>query len=479
MQRKILFAASECTPYIKSGGLADVVGSLPVEIKKRGYDVSVIIPLYQKIIEKYSNELKHEITIRLNIAKYDTDVRIFSQEREGVKYFFVENREYFERDELYGCIDDGERFSFFQHAIYRFIIESENYPDIIHSHDWHTGMMAALGNIYYKNEPRINNIKHVFTIHNLAYQGNFAPDMLESCLGISMAYYYDGTLEFGGALSFMKSAIILSDKVNTVSNTYANEILSEHYGERMHELLRYREHDLWGIVNGIDTDEYNPKIDKNIAKKFSVKSIYNKFKNKLALQEELGLEVRKDVCLIGMVSRLTWQKGVSLILDKMSAIMDMDIQLVILGTGDAGYERDLRNCENAYRGKMVYYGGYSERMARNIYSACDLFLMPSVFEPCGISQQISMRYATLPIVRETGGLKDTVDPYNKYEKTGDGFSFREINSDDFFAVLNIAVDLFYNEPKVFRMLQVNAMNRDVSWKKSAELYEQMYEMVLE
>ncbi len=479
MRKKVLFVASECTPYIKSGGLADVVGSLPVEIEKKGFKASVILPLYLKIIEKYSDVLKYEITIHLDIAKFNCDVRIFSHESEGVKYYFVENREYFERESLYGFIDDGERFSFFQHVVYKFIIESGNYPDIIHSHDWHTGMMAAIGKIFYNFDKKIYGIKHIFTIHNLAYQGNFAPDMLESCLGISNSFYYDGTLEFKGALSFLKSAVQLSDKINTVSNTYASEILSEEYGEGMHNLLGYRKHDLWGIVNGIDVEDYNPKTDQNIAKKFSVKSIYNKYKNKLAIQDELGLEVRKDVCLIGMVSRLTWQKGVNLILEKMTDIMNMDVQLVILGTGEEEYENNLRNCENSYKRRMVYYGGYSEKIARDIYSSCDIFLMPSLFEPCGISQQIAMRYASLPIVRETGGLKDTVIAYNKFDGSGDGFTFRGFNSNDFFEVLKIAVNLFYDEPKSFRSLQVNAMNKDLSWSKSADLYIKMYQMALD
>ncbi len=474
MGKKILFVASECTPYIKSGGLADIVGSLPFQIQKQGYEVSVILPLYQKIINSYWPELKHEITLHMNVAKFNTEVRIFSHDKDGIKHYFVENRAYFERDELYGYPDDGERFSFFQHAVYRFIIETNNYPDIIHSHDWHTGMMAAIGKLFYT----LDNIKHIFTIHNLAYQGNFSPDMLGSCLGLSYSYFHDGTLEFNGALSFMKSAIVLSDKINTVSNTYANEILSPEFGEGMQNILHYRKHDLWGIMNGIDVDEFNPKTDNTIAKKFSVKSLYNKWKNKIAIQESLGLEVKKDVCLIGMVSRLTWQKGIRFVLEKMPSIMELDIQLVVLGTGDAEYEKNLQNCADYYKGKMAYCSEYSEKLAKDIYSASDLFLMPSVFEPCGISQQVAMRYASLPIVRETGGLKDTVEAYNQFEKTGNGFTFAGLNSNDFFEVITLAVDLFYHEPKTFRLLQMNAMNKDFSWEKSAALYSEMYKMVL-
>lgn len=476
MLKKILFVASEGLPYIKTGGLADVVGSLPQAIMKNGYEVSVIMPLYLSVIHKYMGEMQHETTVHLKEAMYDCDVRIFSHETNGVKFFFVEHHGYFEREGLYGYFDDGERFSFFQHAVLQYIIQSGNYPDLIHSHDWHAGMIAALARIYYAENERIRTIRQIFTIHNLAYQGNFSADMLESCLGIPMSYYYDGSLRFHDGISFMKAAIVYSDKISTVSNTYAYEILGETYGQNMQDLLKSREHDLWGIVNGIDVDDYSPSTDEKIAKKFSDKSLYNKYKNKVDLQHKLGLEERKDVCLIGMVSRLTWQKGVNLILEKMRDIMAMDVQLIVLGTGESAYENDLRRCEDAYSGRMVYYGGYSDEIARSIYSGCDLLLMPSMFEPCGISQQIAMRYATLPIVRETGGLKDTVMPYNRYEKTGNGFSFGGFNSWEFFSVLQLAVYTYYNSPKDFKMLRTNAMNTDVSWDKSARLYIEMYEM---
>lgn len=476
MVKKVLFVASEGLPYIKTGGLADVIGSLPIALSNQGLEVSVVMPLYPAIIRGYMADFKYERTVHLEFEQFNTDCRIFSDTREGVKYYFIENQKYFERDGLYGYYDDGERFSFFQHAVYKMILDSKNYPDLIHSHDWHAGMMAAIARIYYASHKKISKIKQVFTIHNIAFQGNFSHEMLESCLGISSEYYYNGTLRFHNGISFMKAALIYSDKINTVSNTYSYEILDDNYGHNMQEILKVRQDDLWGIVNGINTDEYNPRIDTQIAKKFSEKSLYNKYKNKLYLQERLGLNQDKNVCLLGVVSRLTWQKGISLILEKLPEIMKHEVQFVVLGTGEPEYEKALKEAEKTYKGRMAFYLGYSESGARAIYAGSDLFLMPSLYEPCGISQLIAMRYGTLPIVRETGGLKDTVRPYNEFEKTGNGFSFSGYNSWEFYSVLELALATYYDRPKDFKLLQIEAMQSDVSWEHSAELYVKMYNM---
>ncbi len=470
--------AAEGLPYIKSGGLADVVGSLPQELVKKGYDVRVVMPLYTKIIEKYFNELELVSNFNLNEAQLNHPVRIFEHKQDQVTFYFVENQGYFERDGLYGYGDDGERFAFFQHAVYHMMINTQYYPDIVHSHDWHAGMMAVLGKCKYSiNNPNIGRMKHFFTIHNLLFQGNFPASLLYDYFGLSMDLYHDGALRFHDGISFMKAAIVFSDKINTVSNTYAHEILGEAFGENMQDVLRLREHDLWGIVNGIDVESQNPKTDPHIRQNYTVNTLSRKTKNKLDLQEQLGLRQSKDVCLVGMVSRLSYQKGVQLILHKLKDIMGLDIQLVILGTGDQSYEHDLRQSEHMYKRRMVYYGGYSDEVARKIYAGADIFLMPSLFEPCGISQLISMRYGTLPLVRETGGLKDTVTPYNQFDKTGTGFTFRHFNEEDFYYVLRNAVDLYYDNKEDFKMLQKNAMKTDVSWEKSADLYIQMYNSV--
>lgn len=476
MIKKVLFVASEGLPYIKTGGLADVVGSLPAALSNKGLELSVVMPLYPAIIREYMHDFKFERSVKIDVAMFHTEFRVFSDVRDKVKYYFIENQKYFEREGLYGYYDDGERFSFFQHAVYQMLIDSEDYPDLIHSHDWHAGMMAALAKIYYADNKKIAKIKHVFTVHNIAFQGNFSHEMLESCLGISNDYFYDGSLRFNGGISFLKSALVFSDKINTVSNTYSYEILDDNYGHNMQQILRYRQNDLWGIVNGINVDDYNPRVDNFIAKRFSEKSLYNKYKNKIYLQEKLGLDVDKDVCLLGVISRLTWQKGINLILEKLDEIMQKRVQLVVLGTGEPDYERALKEAEKKYKGRMAFYCGYSEMAARAIYAGADLFLMPSLFEPCGISQLIAMRYGTLPIVRETGGLKDTVRPYNEFDKTGNGFSFSGYNSWEFYSVVELAISTYYDRTKDFRLLQKEAMNSDVSWEHSAQLYVKMYNM---
>ncbi len=474
-RKKILFVAAEGLPYIKSGGLADVIGSLPQALADEGFEVSVVLPLYSKIIAKFFDQLDLVGTYVVKAAKFDTTTRLFSQKHKDVTFYFIEHAGYFERDGLYGYGDDGERFAFFQHAVYQIMMQRKDYPDVLHNHDWHTGMMAALARIRYANNKDIVKIRQIYTIHNLAFQGNFEADLLYSALELPMSLYHDGTLRFYNGISFMKAGILFSDKISTVSNTYAQEILGQAFGENMDAVLRDRQHDLWGIVNGIDIESNDPKTDPVIFENYDVNSLEKKVKNKTGLQQQLGLRVSEDVCLVGLVSRLTWQKGINLILNKLKDIMGLDIQLVILGTGEQQYEYDLRNSEGMYRRRMVYYGGYSDEVARKIYAGADLFLMPSMFEPCGISQLISMRYGTLPIVRETGGLKDTVEPYNQFEQKGTGFSFYNFDPEDFYHVLRMAVDLYYLNQKDFKMLQTNAMNVDVSWKKSAKLYIQMYQ----
>lgn len=472
--KKVLFAAAEGLPYIKSGGLADVIGSLPAALHKEGVEVSVILPLYPKIIREHFDELVLEGAFKLKLGIFNSNVRIFSQVYKDVKYYFIENAKYFERENMYGYDDDGERFSFFCHAIYQMCLALEYYPDVIHSHDWHTGMLPVLGKMYYGNYKYISDAKHIYTIHNIAYQGNFAAPMLESCLDLPHYLYDNGALRFNDGISFMKAGIVYADKVTTVSETYAKEILTPKYGEHLDGVLRLREYDLSGIVNGIDMEDYNPATDQAIIQNYDQTKIKEKIRNKTNLQEQLGLRVAPDVCLIGMVGRLTWQKGINLVIEKMSDIMGLDIQLVILGTGESHYEYDLRQSEEAYKRRMIYYGGYSEGIARKIYAGADYFLMPSQFEPCGISQLIAMRYGTVPIVRETGGLKETVEAYNEFEGTGTGFSFKYFDAQDMYHVIRMAVNVYYLIPDHYQMLQRNGMALDNSWDLSAKKYAALY-----
>lgn len=475
MGRSILFAASEGLPFIKTGGLADVIGSLPQVLKKRGHDVRVVLPLYKKIIEKHYDKLERLGTIQVHAGWIDQPATFYQADVDGVIYYFIEHQYYFERDGLYGYEDDGERFAFFQRALLDMIYFIDWWPNIIHENDWQTGMVPLLAHAIYADDYRYQSIKHVYTIHNLAFQGNFGVDMLPSCLGLDYSYFDNGSIKFDTGISFMKAGIVYADKITTVSPTYANEILTQSYGERMDSVLRYRRDDLWGIVNGIDYDLWNPATDALLAKNYELKNwVSGKKANKKAIQKELGLDVRDDVLLIGLVSRLTNQKGIYLISDRLREIMGLDIQFVVLGTGEANAENAFRWMEESYKGKAVYYCGYNEELAHRIYAASDMFLMPSLYEPCGLGQLIALRYGALPLVRETGGLKDTVTPYNQYTGEGNGFSFYAANPDDMLYTLRWATQLYYENRQAWKGLVKNAMTYDAGWPKSADIYEELY-----
>lgn len=472
---RILMVASEGLPFIKSGGLADVVGSLPQELVKKGHEVRVIMPMYLKIAQKFHEEMQLEAQYSVSIAYHEVPVNIWSTTRKEVKFYFVEHKGYFERDGLYGYIDDGERFAYFQKAVLEMLNQLNYFPEIMHCHDWHTGMLPATCKEGHSFDERYRNIRFVYTIHNLAFQGNFGPEMLDSCLGLDYRIFDNGNVRYDGGISFMKSGILYADKVTTVSPTYSQEILTPQYGEHMEMVLNIRKYDLWGITNGIDIEMWNPMSDPDVPYHYNkVNVAKEKKENKMALQKELGLTVDPNVMLVGAVSRLTWQKGFYLMMEKLSEICAMPIQVAILGSGESGIEEKMRQLEEGNKGKIAFYNGYSDSLAHRIYAASDLFLMPSLFEPCGISQLISMRYGTLPLVRETGGLKDTVTPYNEFDKTGNGFSFANYNSDEMVQVMYNAIDVYYNRPEDWKILVRNAMNTDVSWEKSAETYCQLY-----
>jgi len=473
---KILFVASEATPFIKTGGLADVIGSLPQSLAKRKHDVRVVIPLYKKISLAKRDKMKLETSFDINVGIIKQTAKIYSTKVHDVIYYFVQNDNYFDRDKLYSYADDGERFAFFQIAVLQMLKKLAFFPDVIHSHDWHTGMIAPLCKIKYQKDQRYQAIKNVFTIHNIAFQGNFPKVVLKDLFEIPDKYYFDGQMRFhDGAISYMKAAIVYADKITTVSETYANEILTSEMGEDLDEILRFRRNDLWGILNGIDTNVWNPETDKYLAKNYNSHA-YKASKKacKKALQTEMGLRVSRDTILVGMVSRLTYQKGVYLILEKLQEILGLDIQFVVLGTGEAAVEKAFKEMEYNYKRRAAYYCGYNEKLAHKMYAGCDLLLMPSLFEPCGISQLIAMRYGTLPLVRETGGLKDTVQPYNMYTNEGNGFSFYPFNSHDLWFTLKSAVDTFYLNHDAWDILIKNAMATDVSFEKSTDLYEKLY-----
>lgn len=476
--KKILFVASEGLPFIKSGGLADVVGSLPKAINEQGGEVRVVMPLYKKIALTAHENLEFVAQYTVSINYQEVPVRLLQGESEGVIFYFVEHQGYFEREGLYGYEDDGERFAYFQKAVLEMLNQLDYFPDVLHCHDWHTGMISAMCKENYAHDERYRKMKHVYTIHNLAYQGNFSKDMLDGCLGLKPYLYDNGNVRFDTGISFMKSAIVYSDQVTTVSPNYANEILTSEYGEHLEHVLQMRAQNLTGIVNGIDVDLWDPKTDKEIECNFNKVNVFkNKVQNKLALQREFGLDEDEDVFLLGMVTRLTDQKGLNLVRDQMASIIGANMQVVILGSGDTELENEFRLVEAGNKGKFVFYCGYNEQLAHKIYASCDGFLMPSKFEPCGISQLISLRYGTLPIVRETGGLKDTITPYNEFTGEGNGFSFANFDGYDMMNCIYRALETYYDHSKAYRKLIRNAMQSDVSWDKSAKEYLELYEKI--
>ena len=477
MKKRILFVASESLPFVKSGGLADVIGALTKELCKNGVDIRVVLPLYAAVSAQYFADCEFEGSYPINYGNINTVANVYRYDEAGVIFYFIQHQAYFERPGLYGYSDDGERFAFFQRAVLDLLQHCDFKPQIIHCHDWHSGLIPFLGKTQYP--VKYQRIKYVFTIHNLAYQGIFPMELLGSCLGVNPHPYYQ-QLEFDDSLNFMKAGIVFADKVSTVSPSYAREILTEDFGERLEALLNYRKDDLWGILNGIDEDLWNPATDSFLKHNYSISDYrVGKSTNKKALQEKLGLRVNAEVMLLAMVSRLTWQKGVYLMIDKLQKIMANDVQLVILGNGESYPESQFKKMEHDYRRRAVYYCGYNEELAHLIYAGADLFLMPSLFEPCGISQQIAMRYGTLPLVRETGGLKDTVKPYNAYTKEGCGFSFANYNSDEFMYLLNMAIDVYYQQNDDYQLMIQNAMREDFSWDNSTKLYLQLYDLLLD
>lgn len=476
--KSVLFVASEGLPFIKSGGLADVVGSLPEILNDKGNDVRVVLPLYLKIANNNRAGFERVATYPIDMGIIHTVATVYRTVSGNVIYYFIEHQGYFERDGLYGYPDDGERFAFYQKAVLEMLPHVDFWPDIMHCHDWHTGMIGALCKIHYGYDERYTRIKHVYTIHNLAFQGNYSREILGSCFGLSDEFYQNGTMRFNDGISFLKTGLLTCDKITTVSDTYAKEILTHAYGENMEGVLESRKGDLIGIVNGINVTEWNTKTDKHLAKNFDKRNPFSgKLENKLALQRELGLDQDDEIMMIGLVSRLTWQKGINLILERIEEILDMRVQFVVLGTGEADIEAGLRYAADRNSNKMAYIQDYNDSLAHRIYASCDLFLMPSLFEPCGIGQLIAMHYGSLPLVRETGGLKDTVIPYNEYTKEGTGFSFANFSSQELINTLYYAAHVYYDDRKSWRILVKNALATDVSWEMSADKYIEVYNLL--
>lgn len=470
----VLFATSEAVPLAKTGGLADVAGALPKALNKRGADVRVILPKYEEIpAELLVNfELMAEFQVAFGWRKQYCG--LWKGTVDGVVYYLLDNEFYFRRRGLYGYGDDAERFVFFCFAVMESARHMDFRPQIVHAHDWQAGLIPFLLKTRHAFDPAWAYVKSVYTIHNLKYQGVFGMDLIKELTGAGDDLFRQGAegLEFYGAASCMKGGLQYADKLTTVSPTYAEEIQTPYYGERLDDLLRYRSWDLVGILNGIDTEVFDPMQDSSLHTPYRG-SLGRKRRNKADLQREMGLPERSDVPLIGIVSRLVEQKGFDLIAATLDELLQDDVQFVVLGAGEERYEHLFREAATRYPLKIAFWAGYSDRMARRIYAGSDMFAMPSQFEPCGLSQLIALRYRSVPIVRETGGLKDTVQPFNEYTGEGNGFSFTNYNAHDYLNTVRRAIH-FYRDEETWKVIVDNGSRRDISWNASAKCYMDLY-----
>ena len=474
--KKVLFVASECVPFIKTGGLADVVGSLPKYINKEEFDVRVMMPKYVSIPDKYKNQMQYKNHFYMDLAWRRQYVGILELVLDGVTFYFIDNEYYFNGAKPYGAIhEDIEKFAFFCKASLSALPVIDFRPDIIHCHDWQTGLIPVFLHDKFQQGEFYRGIKSIMTIHNLKFQGIYDKKTIKDVTALPDYYFTPDKLEAYGDANYLKGGIVYADYVTTVSDTYAQEIKMPFYGESLDGLMRARSNSLEGIVNGIDYNEYNPETDPFIIQHYNAKNFRKeKTKNKTALQQELGMEVNEKKFMIGVVSRLTDQKGLDLVDCVIEDICAPDTQLVVLGTGEAKYENLFRHYEWKYKDRVSANIYYNNERSHRIYASCDAFLMPSLFEPCGLSQLMSLRYGTVPIVRETGGLKDTVEPYNEYESTGTGFSFKNYNAHEMLATIRYAKSIYYDRRREWNKIIDRAMARDYSWNTSAKRYENLY-----
>ncbi len=472
---KILFVGSEATPFSKTGGLADVLGALPKELVKLGVDVSVVLPKHGVTKEKYNNQLKLLCKYRVTVGNKQEYCGIESLELNGVTYYFIDNEYYFGyRNTLYGHYDDGERYGFFNNAVMQMFEHLDYYPDIIHVNDWTAGLIPYILNKKYKHLEKYKDMKTIFTIHNIAYQGVFSKHLIKY-----LDVEFDNELEFNDNINFLKCGINSANFVTTVSNTYAKEILHDYFGFGMSEILKSREDTLFGIINGIDYENFNPKLDPNIVYNYSpFNYLKGKRENKNALREYFNLE-KNNLPIISMVSRLAEPKGFALIKEILEDyIIEKKFQFVLLGSGEPNIEHFYNYLQERYPDNVGVYIGYSDALARKIYAGSDMFLMPSRFEPCGLAQLISLKYGTLPIVRKTGGLKDSIIPFNKFTNEGTGFGFENYEAGDLAHAINSSLET-YNDKPTWKTLVKRVMLEDFSWEQSAKKYLSLYKKLKE
>lgn len=474
---QIVFASAECAPFVKTGGLGDVAGSLPAALVRAGAEVIVMVPKYATIKDEYKAQMEHFSDFYVSLGWRNEYCGLEKLEHDGVTYMFIDNERYFARDYPYGFFDDGERFAFFSKAITESL---QHLPagfecDILHCNDWQTALAPVFLREFYQGLPLYDRVKTVFSIHNVAFQGQFSDTVMEDILGVAHIPAAASQLRCDAcSINYMLGALRYADAITTVSPTYANEIQTPEFGEGLDGVLRERSYALQGILNGIDVAGFDPATDKRIAANYTVEDRSGKAVCKAKLQEELGLEVRDDRPLMVMVTRLTRQKGMDLVMYALDRILAGGVQVAVLGTGDRDYEDGLRYFQDKYPGTMAARIEFDPALSQRMYAAADMFLMPSKFEPCGLSQIIAMRYGTLPIVRETGGLKDTVQPYNEFTGEGTGFSFSNFNGDEMGDAVFRAARLFWDNREAWDQLVTHAMSQDFSWTRSADKYLDLY-----
>lgn len=471
---RILFAASEVIPFAKTGGLGDVAGSLPKELKKLGQDVRVVMPKYGSIPTEYSDKMEYVGYIYVNMGWRHQYCGIFKLIYDGVAVYFLDNEYYFKRDTLYGYPDEAEQFIFFSKALIDILPVIGFKPDVIHCNDWQTGIVSMLLKAHYSHLAFYRGIKTVYTIHNLKYQGVFPKEVLKELIGVGWEYFTVNGIEFYDQVNFMKAGIEFSDFITTVSKTYAQEIRYDFFGENLNVSINKHANKLFGILNGIDNEANDPATDKRLYANFDKDNIKNKYINKKNLQKDLGLPQKSRTPIISIISRLVDQKGFDLIALVLSELLEMDIQLIILGTGEEKYEHLFRSAAFDYPEKVSANIKYDGVLAQRIYAGSDIFLMPSLFEPCGLSQMFSLRYGTIPIVRETGGLNDTIKSYDELTQEGNGFTFANYNAQDMAYTIKRAIS-FYNQKKQWQVIVKKGMQNDFSWSKSANEYVGLYD----
>ena len=471
---KILYATSEAVPFCKTGGLADVAGSLPAALAEQGAEVAVVLPLYQRVKERFGSQLTFECYDYVDLAWRHCYCGLFSLDKDGVTWYFLDNEQYFNRPDLYGYMDDGERFGFFSRAVVRMLPRMKFWPEVIHCNDWQTALVP----IYLKDdgvrEERYRSIKTALTIHNIEYQGRYGRETLGDLFGLDSGWAEDGTILMDDDVNLLKGAILCADAINAVSPTYANELKMAYFAHRLENIMRRCAYKLSGVLNGIDMKLYDPAADQRITARYSVEDMSGKAADKAELQKLMGLREDPNVPIVALVSRLVSHKGLDLICEVLHDMMELPMQLVVLGKGDQRYEEFFHWAAQQYQGRMAVRLDYNEALSMAIYAGADLFLMPSKSEPCGLSQMIAMRYGTVPIVRETGGLKDTVHPYEAWRDAGNGFTFANYASSDMLHVIREAVYLYKDYPDAFARLRRRAMECDFSWARSARDYLRIY-----